>query len=66
MDKQELFDKMKLAVDQEYEAYLMYKDIADNSGQPELKVIFERIASEEYQHREIILKRYRILKGLTD
>lgn len=66
MDRQELFAKMKLAIDQEYEAYLMYKDIADNSGDPELKIIFGRIADEEHQHRELILKRYSILKGLTD
>lgn len=65
MDEHELFEKMKLAIDQEYDAYLMYKDIADNSGQPELKVIFDRLADEEKQHREVILKRYRILKGLT-
>lgn len=56
---------MKLAIDKEYEAYLMYKDIADNSGHPELKVIFDRIAAEEHEHREIILKRYGILKKMA-
>ncbi len=66
MDQQELFEKMKLAIDREYDAYLMYRDIADNSGDPELRVIFDRIANEEYEHRELILKRYGILKGLTD
>ncbi|MBI5076290.1 MAG: hypothetical protein HZB62_14145 [Nitrospirae bacterium] len=66
MEQQELFEKMKLAIDREYEAYLLYKDIAENSGEPELRVIFDRIASEEYEHREIILKRYKILKKLID
>ncbi len=65
MDQKELFEKMKLAIEQEYEAYLMYKDIADNSGDPELKIIFERIADEEHQHRDVILKRYKIMKELT-
>lgn len=66
MDRQELFQKMKMAGEQEYNAYLLYKEIAERSGDPELKIIFERIASEEWEHRNTIMKRYNILKGLVD
>lgn len=65
MTRDELYQKMKLAIDNEYEAYRLYKDIADSSKDSELKVIFERIAREELQHREILLKRYAILKELA-
>ena len=66
MNRETLFEKMKLAADQEYEAYQLYKEISEKSGDPELKVIFERIAKEEWEHREIIMKRYKILKGVTE
>jgi rubrerythrin len=47
MNRDTLFEKMKLAVEQEYEAYHLYKEISEKSGDPELQVIFERIAKEE-------------------
>ncbi|MCL5023754.1 MAG: hypothetical protein M1497_10390 [Nitrospirae bacterium] len=65
MRREELFQKMKLAIDNEYEAYQLYKDIAERSGDSELKVIFERIAQEELEHRETILHRYAVLKELA-
>ncbi len=64
MEKEELFRKFKVAIESEYEAYQLYKDIAENSGDSELRVIFQRLAKEEWEHREIIMKRYSILRGL--
>ncbi len=62
MEREELFKKFKVAVENEYEAYQMYKGIAEECGDPELSIIFDRLAREEWQHREIIMKRYSILK----
>ncbi len=64
MEKEELFRKFKVAIESEYEAYQLYKDIAEKSGDSELRVIFQRLAKEEWEHREIIMKRYSILRGL--
>ncbi len=64
MDKDELFRKFKLAIDSEYEAYQLYTEIAEKSGDTELGVIFRRLASEEWNHREVIIARYNILKDL--
>jgi len=64
--KEELFKKLKTAIDNEYDAYLMYKDIAERSGDAELRVIFNRIAGEEYNHWETIQKRYNILTQLAE
>lgn len=66
MKKEELFRKFKLAIESEYEAYQMYRDIADRSGDAALRIIFERLAGEEWAHREIIMKRYNILKELAE
>jgi rubrerythrin len=66
MEKEQLFQKFKLAIDNEFEAHQLYKEIAENSESPELKVIFERLANEEWEHRETILKRYRILKDIAE
>ncbi len=66
MEKEQLFQKLKLAIENEFEAHNFYKEIAENSASPEIKVIFERLAREEWEHRETILKRYRILKDLAD
>jgi rubrerythrin len=57
---------MKLATEQEYEAYQLYKDIAEHSGDPELRAIFEQMASEELKHRDVIMKRYNKLRELAD
>jgi rubrerythrin len=62
MEKEELFQKFKMAIESEYEAYQLYKDIAERSGDSELRAIFQKIASEEWEHRETIMKRYSILK----
>ncbi len=64
MNKEELFEKFKLAIDNEYEAHRLYTEIAEKSGDSELAVIFRRLAKEEWEHREVIMKRYNILKGL--
>ncbi len=66
MKKEELFEKMKLAIENEDRAYRLYKEIAEKSGDSELKVIFERIAREEKEHGETIRRRYDILKDLAD
>ena len=66
MKKEELFRKLKIAIENEYDAYKMYKEIADTSADAELKVIFNRIAEEEYNHWQTIQKRYSILEQLAD
>lgn len=66
MKDEELYQKFKLAIENEFAAYQMYKDIAEGSEDPELKIIFQRIASEEWEHRELIMKRYAILKGYQE
>jgi rubrerythrin len=65
MDMEELFSKFKLAIENEYEAYQLYRDIAYRSDGA-LRVLFERLAGEEWEHRELIMRRYRIMKGLAD
>ncbi len=66
MTERELFQRLKLAIDNEFNAYKLYSDIAEQSASAELKAIFERIAGEELAHREIIMERYAILKDLID
>lgn len=66
MNKEELFLKLKTAIDNEYDAYRMYTEIAEKSGDPELTVIFRRIAAEEYSHWQTIQNRYKILAQLAE
>jgi len=66
MEKEQLFQKFKLAIENEYEAHQFYKEIAEASDSPELRVVFERLASEELEHHDTILRRYSILKGIAD
>jgi rubrerythrin len=66
MEREQLFQKFKMAIDNEFEAHQFYKEIADKSESPELRLIFERLAKEEWEHRETILKRYRILRELAE
>ncbi len=66
MTKEELFQRLKLAIDNEYNAYTLYSDIASQSTSSELKAIFERIAGEELAHREIIMERYALHKDLLE
>ncbi len=62
MKKEELFQKFKLAIENEYDAFQLYSNIAEISEDPELRVIFQKIAGEELEHRNILMQRYKILK----
>jgi rubrerythrin len=62
MERNDLFEIFKLAVDKEHEAYETYKGIAEKVDDENLKKIFEDIANDELRHKEQIMEQYNILK----
>jgi rubrerythrin len=62
MEKKELFEIFKVAVDKEHEAYELYKGIAEKVDDENLKKIFEGIANDELRHKEQIMEQYNILR----
>lgn len=66
VNRQELFEKMKLACEQKYQAYLLCREISERSADPEILCIFDKIAREEMAHREEIMKRYSALASSTN
>lgn len=66
MEKDELFQKIKLAIDNEYEAYRLYSEMAEMSVDPSLALIFKKIAEEEYEHWQTLQKRYKLLHQMAD
>ncbi len=66
MEKDELFHKIKLAIDNEYEAHRLYSEMAEMSNDPSLKLIFKKIADEEYEHWQTLQQRYKLLHQMAD
>jgi rubrerythrin len=62
MERKELFEIFKVAVDNEHEAYETYKNIAEKVDDENLKKIFEDMANDELRHKEQIMEQYNILK----
>jgi len=61
MDRQDLFEKVKEACDHKYQTYLLCREIAERSAEPEMRDIFDKIARETIMHRDAIMKRYSLL-----
>jgi rubrerythrin len=66
MKEDDLFQTFKVAIDNEYQAYQMYTEIAEKSEDSELGVIFRRMAKEEWEHMDTIMKRYKMLRNYED
>jgi len=60
--EKELFKKFKLAIEREYEAYELYKGIAEESSDKKMKKMFEEIAGDELEHRNKIMALYKKMK----
>ncbi|TNF56724.1 hypothetical protein EP227_00415 [bacterium] len=62
MERKDLFEIFKFAVDREHEAYETYKGIAEKVDDEDLKKIFEEIANDELRHKELIMEQYNNLR----
>ncbi|MDP2157983.1 MAG: ferritin family protein [Nitrospirota bacterium] len=60
--EKEMFKKFKFAIEKEYEAYELYKGIAEESSDKKMKMMFEEIASDELEHRRKIMAMYKKMK----
>ncbi|PID29134.1 MAG: hypothetical protein CSB55_02145 [Candidatus Cloacimonadota bacterium] len=56
---------LKFAVTLEEEASKMYRDMAEESDNPEAKELFEQLAEEESQHNEFIYLKMENLEGIA-
>jgi len=61
-EEKEIFEKFKFAIEKEYEAYELYKGIAEESSDKKMKKMFEEIAGDELEHREKIMALYKKMK----
>ena len=65
MDKKRLVELLTEAVEAEDRSYARYSRLAEECGDPELKVILTRLAKEELEHGRTIKRRLEIFKDYS-
>ena len=62
IDRENLFDVFKIAIDKENEAYQFYLKAAENTSNPDVKKLFEEFAKVELSHEQKLKDKYRELR----
>lgn len=62
MDAETLYKAFKIAIEREHEAKEFYEDLASKIADPEIKRIFQQIASEESKHFDYLTELYKSMK----
>ena len=57
------FSAFKLAIDEEQKAYELYMTLAEMCDESDLKIIFEKFATDELQHKKILMERYKEMRN---
>lgn len=65
MNREDLFEAFRIAIDREQEAYEFYTSLAEKSGDEMLSEIFSKFAQEEAQHNEKLRELYSDLRDRT-